>query len=109
MAESTSHKSSRVWLITGSSSGFGKIFVSEISARGDRVIATAWNISKLLDFAHSDNVKLLELDTTESHDSLDEKVSEAIGLFGQVDVLVKRRIRSLWCSGRIEVCDSSFA
>ncbi|KAJ5360459.1 Glucose/ribitol dehydrogenase [Penicillium concentricum] len=88
MAESKSQQSPRVWFITGCSSGFGKIFVSAILAWGDRVIATARDISTLSDFAHCDNVKLLELDITDSQGSLNETVSKAIVMFGHIDVLV---------------------
>ncbi|KAJ5515010.1 Glucose/ribitol dehydrogenase [Penicillium fimorum] len=88
MAEFESQRSPRVWFITGCSSGFGKIFVSAILASGDRVIATARDITTLSDFAHCDNVKLLELDITESQDSLNENVSKAIAMFGHIDVLI---------------------
>jgi NADP-dependent 3-hydroxy acid dehydrogenase YdfG len=88
MPESESNFSSRVWLITGCSSGFGKIFVSSILARGDRVIATARDIRTLSEFAHHDNVKLLQLDITASEDSLNESVLQAMTMFGQIDVLI---------------------
>lgn len=85
MTESTS---SKVWLITGCSSGFGQLFVPAIVARGDKVIATARNISSLQ--AHSDdaNVRLLQLDVTASQKDLNLKVQEALSLFGKIDVLV---------------------
>ncbi|KAJ6092311.1 Glucose/ribitol dehydrogenase [Penicillium canescens] len=82
------YQSPRVWLITGCSSGFGKLFVSATIARGDRVIATARDVSTLREFAQCDNVKLLQLNVTDSQDALDNKISEAIAMFGQIDVLV---------------------
>ncbi|KAJ5958502.1 Glucose/ribitol dehydrogenase [Penicillium vulpinum] len=88
MAESKSQRSPRVWFITGCSSGFGKIFVPAILAWGDRVVATARDIRTLSDFAEYDNVKLLELDITDSQHSLNENVSKAIAMFGHIDVLV---------------------
>ncbi|KAJ5685531.1 hypothetical protein N7536_008150 [Penicillium majusculum] len=88
MVDSKSRRSPRVWLITGCSSGFGKIFVSAILAWGDRVIATARDISTLSNFAHCDDVELLELDITDSQHVLNDKVSKAIAMFGQIDVLV---------------------
>lgn len=80
--------SSRVWLITGCSSGFGRLFISAILARGDRVIATARNIDSLSEFAPSDNVHLLQLDITASQNILYEKITRAITILGQIDVLV---------------------
>ena len=38
---------SRVWFITGSSSGFGLLLAREVLKRGERVIATARDASKL--------------------------------------------------------------
>ncbi len=32
---------SKVWFVTGTSSGFGRCIVDEVIARGDRVVATA--------------------------------------------------------------------
>jgi len=46
MADSTSP---RVWFITGSSTGFGHLLAKELLRRGERVIATARDVSKLED------------------------------------------------------------
>ncbi|PLB50103.1 NAD(P)-binding protein [Aspergillus steynii IBT 23096] len=82
------HRPPRVWLLTGCSSGFGKLMVPAITARGDAVVATARNIATLADLADQDNVRLLQLDVTASQDVLDETIATAIALFGQIDVLV---------------------
>ncbi|KAK3345686.1 hypothetical protein B0H65DRAFT_494879 [Neurospora tetraspora] len=78
-----------VWLVTGCSSGFGLEFVLQIIARGDYVIATARDLSKhgvmQLSF---DDVPLLQLDVTASQESLNEKIAEAIKIYGRIDVLV---------------------
>lgn len=87
MAQTRKRSSSRVWLITGCSSGFGRVFISSILARGDKVIATARNIDSLLEFEHND-VSLLQLDITASQDILNEKITSAIEIFGQIDVLI---------------------
>lgn len=80
--------SPRVWFLTGCSSGFGRLFVSAILTRGDKVIATARDISTLSDFTHNENVHLMSLDITASQDVLNDASAEAVGVFGQIDVLV---------------------
>ncbi|KPM41435.1 hypothetical protein AK830_g5120 [Neonectria ditissima] len=78
---------SRVWLITGCSSGLGRAFVPAIVACGDKVIATARRLSDIQSLA-SDNVKCLQLDVTQSQHVLDAKLEEAVFFFGGIDVLV---------------------
>jgi NAD(P)-dependent dehydrogenase (short-subunit alcohol dehydrogenase family) len=85
---SSSHNRPRVWLITGCTSGFGKLFVSAIVARGDKVIATARNVSALDEFRDTPNVRLLNLDVTATQDELNATAATAVELFGGVDVLV---------------------
>ncbi|KAL4738083.1 hypothetical protein BDV11DRAFT_216243 [Aspergillus similis] len=78
-----------VWLITGTSSGFGREFVVQLLSRGDKVIATARNISRIFDLRQlGPDVVTLELDVTASQKELNEKAEEAIQVFGRVDVLV---------------------
>ncbi|KAF9466009.1 hypothetical protein BDZ94DRAFT_1306724 [Collybia nuda] len=85
---------SRVWLITGTSSGFGKRLVHLVLSRGDRVIATARsenNLNELLkecDAGARDNLRTLQLDLTEGEASLKKKADEAAAFWGQIDVLV---------------------
>ena len=76
-----------VWLITGCSSGFGEQFVHSIVARGDRVIATGRNLSRL---QHLWNIgaSILQLDVTDSQEIIDGKIAEAISIHGRIDVLV---------------------
>lgn len=79
----------RVWLVTGCSSGFGQFFISAIVARGDKVVATARDITSLTDLAKGGgNVKVLQLDVTAPQEVLNQKISLAIEAFGRVDVLV---------------------
>ena len=42
---------SRTWLITGCSSGFGKVLAEAVLARGDHLIATARKAEDISDFA----------------------------------------------------------
>lgn len=78
----------QVWLVTGCSQGFGKIFVEEISSRGHKVIATARNKDAIADLEQFRGVKTLQLDVTSSQDVLDAKITEALGIHGTIDVLV---------------------
>jgi NAD(P)-dependent dehydrogenase (short-subunit alcohol dehydrogenase family) len=82
-------KSPRVWFITGSSSGFGLLLAKEALHRGDRVIATARDISKLDDLLkqHPDTVRTFSLDVTKPAE-IESIARQAIAAFGQVDVLV---------------------
>ena len=62
--------------------------VNEIADRGDNVIATARRLDSITSqFQHRENVKCLQLDVTEKTSVLEDKVQEALGLFGGVDVL----------------------
>lgn len=78
----------QVWLVTGCSQGFGRIFVEEISLRGHKVIATARNKNAIADLEQFQNVKTMQLDVTSSQDVLDGKVEEALGLYGTIDVII---------------------
>ncbi|KAJ5683442.1 Glucose/ribitol dehydrogenase [Penicillium macrosclerotiorum] len=88
MSYKKSGGSPKVWLITGCSSGFGKVFIPSITARGDRVVATARDIRSLDEFASHENIRLLELDVTQPRKALKEAVKQAISFFGHIDVLV---------------------
>ena len=79
---------SRVWLITGCSSGFGRELVLAASACGDKVIATARRIADLEYCQTISSVRSLVLDVTASQADLDVKVQEAVKEFGRLDVLV---------------------
>ncbi|WP_139116346.1 SDR family NAD(P)-dependent oxidoreductase [Gottfriedia luciferensis] len=41
---------SKVWFITGTSTGFGREFVQQLLNAGDKVVATARNIKSIQDF-----------------------------------------------------------
>ncbi|KAL4955495.1 hypothetical protein BDW69DRAFT_118512 [Aspergillus filifer] len=78
-----------IWLITGTTSGFGHEFVTQLLRRGEKVIATARNISKIADLKNlGRNVAVLELDVTSPQSQLDDIIQQAIEIFGGVDVLV---------------------
>ncbi|RDW92275.1 putative oxidoreductase YusZ [Coleophoma crateriformis] len=76
-----------VWLVTGCSSGFGEAFVHSILARGDKIIATARNVSKL-ESLRAIGAQILQLDITASQEQLDNCVKDALAIYGHIDVLV---------------------
>lgn len=47
-----SKQTSKVWLVTGCSTGFGRYIVEHLLASGDNVVVTARNISKIADLKH---------------------------------------------------------
>lgn len=88
--ESTRDESrgAKVWLVTGCSSGFGESLVPAILARGDKVIATARQVSDLEYLGDVKNVEAIQLDVTAPNEVLCSKVEEAVAKFGTIDVLV---------------------
>ena len=81
----------RVWLITGTSSGMGRALVKSALDRNDKVIATARvleQIQGLRSFADQSRLYLMQLDVTDSQDVINSKVTEAIAVWGRIDVLV---------------------
>ncbi|KAL0958957.1 hypothetical protein HGRIS_014269 [Hohenbuehelia grisea] len=83
----------RVWLITGTSTGFGRRAASIALSRGDRVIATARSLDKLDDLRssaddHADRLHLLQLDVTSGSAAIKEVIDAAAAHWGRIDVLV---------------------
>ncbi|KAJ3861029.1 NAD(P)-binding protein [Lentinula novae-zelandiae] len=88
--------SSRVWLVTGTSSGFGRRLVPSILRRGDKVIATARKIDTIQRiFTPTDSLHLLELDISAEEATIKLKAQEALKLWGKVDVLINNAGYSL--------------
>jgi NADP-dependent 3-hydroxy acid dehydrogenase YdfG len=78
----------RVFLITGTSTGFGSELVKVVLQKGDRVVATARNSSKLsFPEANDSNSLLVDLDVTK-RESIDKAFNAAIEKFKQVDIVV---------------------
>ncbi len=100
---------SKVWFITGTSRGFGRVFAESALERGDRVAATARNIASLDDLTakYGDAVLPLTLDVTDkaaagaavaaAHEKfgrLDVVVNNAgYGLFGMIEELSEQQLR----------------
>ncbi|KAJ6504115.1 hypothetical protein C8R47DRAFT_1316326 [Mycena vitilis] len=83
-----SEKPSHVWLITGTSSGFGSCLVASVLARGDRVIATARSLDGLQHLEGKPDVCLRQLDVTAGAEALKAIVTEAASVWGRLDVVV---------------------
>ena len=79
----------RVWFITGSSTGFGRILAETLLRKGERVVATARDISKVRDLAeeYPEHARAFALDVTDAA-NVASAVHNGIGAFGRVDVLV---------------------
>ncbi|MEQ0558217.1 SDR family NAD(P)-dependent oxidoreductase [Amycolatopsis sp. NEAU-NG30] len=80
---------SRVWFITGSSRGFGRVWAEAALGRGDRVVATARDVAALDDLAlrYGDAVLPLRLDVTD-RSQVEQVVKTAHAHFGSLDVVV---------------------
>ena len=80
---------SRVWLITGCSSGFGRALATAALARGQWVVATARRLESIAPLAerHPDTCRAITLDVTDSA-QVKSAVAEAAAAFGRIDVVV---------------------
>ena len=96
----------KVWLITGSSRGFGRALAEAVLAQGDRVVATARDTATLADFAvrWPQTSLVAELDVT-SPEQIKKVVREAVAAFGKLDVLVNNAGYGLL--GAVEECSDS--
>jgi NAD(P)-dependent dehydrogenase (short-subunit alcohol dehydrogenase family) len=77
------------WLITGCSTGLGRVLAQAVLERGDNVVATARKVVQVEDLERSypDAALALALDVTD-HAQVDEVVDAAERHFGGIDVLV---------------------
>ncbi|KAJ7240489.1 hypothetical protein C8J57DRAFT_99384 [Mycena rebaudengoi] len=79
----------KVWLITGASSGFGRCLISTVLGRGDRVIATSRSLEPIQNLeGTSDNLRLLQLDVTAGAQVIRSRIAEAAAFWGSLDVVV---------------------
>ncbi len=79
----------KVWLITGTSKGFGKIWAEAALQRGDKVVATARNIDSLADLVtkYGNAVLPIALDV-DNREACFAAVQQAQEHFGKIDVLI---------------------
>lgn len=80
---------SKVYFITGTSSGFGRSLAEVVLERGDKVVLTARKTETVADLAneYQDDALAVRLDVTNA-DERREAVKTALEKFGRIDVLV---------------------
>jgi len=80
---------SKTILITGASRGFGKLWAEAFLKRGDKVAATARNLTDLADLVskYGENILPVKLDVTK-RESVNEAVATIANHFGRIDVLI---------------------
>ncbi len=79
----------KIWFITGTSRGFGKLWTEAALKRGDKVVATARNTATLSDLVatYGDAILPLPLDVTDN-DAVAAAVQRGHAHFGRLDVIV---------------------
>ena len=79
----------KVWLITGSSTGFGRSLTEAVLKHGDRVVATARKPEQLSDLVNQypETALAVRLDVTDLQ-NVQDAVKAAFDAFGRIDVLV---------------------
>jgi NADP-dependent 3-hydroxy acid dehydrogenase YdfG len=99
---------SKVWFITGTSKGFGRIWAEAALKRGDKVVATARKLEVLEDLRekYGANVLALALDVTDQP-AVEKAVKQAHQHFGRLDVVVNNAGYGLF--GTIEEVTASQA
>jgi NAD(P)-dependent dehydrogenase (short-subunit alcohol dehydrogenase family) len=83
----------RVWLVTGATSGFGRTIVDAALARGEAVVATSRQTEGLQDLADHERVLVTRLDVTDAAER-QAAVAAALERFGRIDVLVNNAGRT---------------
>lgn len=88
---------SRVWFVTGASRGIGRALVTEALAQGDRVIATARDVSPLaaLTEEYGGALVAFPLDVSDRA-AVFAAVERAVTVFGRLDVVVNNAGRFLF-------------
>lgn len=89
MNSDKNHVASKVWLITGCSTGFGRALAEAVLQKGDYLLATAREPEQLraLIEHYPKTAKAIHLDVTSPQD-IQAAVDTAIATFGRIDALV---------------------
>jgi NAD(P)-dependent dehydrogenase (short-subunit alcohol dehydrogenase family) len=79
----------KTWLITGTSTGLGRLLTERLLERGDRVVATLRREGALDDLRalHGDRLQQLTFDVTDTS-AMRASVSQAFRIAGRIDVVV---------------------
>lgn len=79
----------KIWFITGCSTGFGRALAEAVLKHGDRVIATARKPEQLKELVdqYPQTVKAIRLDVTVPQE-VRSGVNDTLTAFGRIDVLV---------------------
>jgi NADP-dependent 3-hydroxy acid dehydrogenase YdfG len=90
------HQNNKVWFITGTSRGFGRVWADAALKRGDKVAATARRLETIADLKeqYGENVLTLELDVTRP-DQVKTAVEQAYAHFGRLDIVLNNAGYSL--------------
>lgn len=79
----------KIWLITGCSSGFGRALSELLLARGDRVLMTVRNLEAVADLIERYPLTARSFVLDVSHtDLVPAVIQESEGCFGRIDILV---------------------
>lgn len=86
----------KIWLVTGASRGFGRIWAEAALKRGDKVAVTARDVASVADLVerYSDAVLPLALDVTDA-EQVRRAVNQAHTHFGRLDVVLNNAGYSL--------------
>ncbi|KAK2809246.1 hypothetical protein FQN49_008638, partial [Arthroderma sp. PD_2] len=96
---------SKVWLITGCSSGFGREIALAAARRGDTVVATARDISKIEDLEKLGlKVVRKRLDVLDNDEQMKATIADVIERVGRIDILVNNAGYIL--EGAVEECSA---
>jgi NADP-dependent 3-hydroxy acid dehydrogenase YdfG len=96
MEQQNEKSGAKVWFITGTSRGFGRIWAEAALQRGDKVAATARKLSSIaaLKEKYGANVLTLELDVT-NNEQVKAAVTQAYNYFGRLDIVLNNAGYSL--------------
>ncbi len=88
--------SQKIWFITGSSRGFGRVWAEAALERGDMVAATARSKEQISELSskYGDNVLTLELDVTRP-EQVKAAIAQAHSHFGKLDIVLNNAGYSL--------------
>ncbi|WP_245967207.1 SDR family NAD(P)-dependent oxidoreductase [Ulvibacterium marinum] len=89
-------KENKVWFITGSSRGFGRIWTEAALERGDKVVATARRLDSISDLRekYGEKVFTLALDVTKPN-QVKTALEQGYHYFGRLDVILNNAGYSL--------------